>query len=120
MTAQNQARKISIHVPDAELDDLVSYARKLGVTKQKAAKILFSRGLASLRDGDPVLNELQQMKADMAGLDREMIGLMVETVISLRFLADHAKAGMSTKLRDFTKEAVKNLHEKIARNEAQQ
>lgn len=96
------------------------HAEKLGISKHKAAKLLFMRGLSSLRDGDPVIHELKRLKADMNGLDREMIALMVETVLSLRFLADTAKPGMSKELRNYTKETVKNLHEKIARNEALQ
>ena len=65
---------------------------------------------------NPVLEALEQLGRDIESREWEQIGLLVESVIALRYLADASKPGMALKLRDFTKEAVANIKEKVKRN----
>ena len=86
------------------------------MTHGKATKILFSRGLTSLQEGNPVLEALEQLGKDIESREWEQIGLLVESVIALRYLADANKPGMAVKLRGFTREALDNIKEKVRRN----
>lgn len=112
----SQRNKISLHLRVDELDAVSRYAAGLGVTHGKAAKILFSRGLTSLQEGNPVLEALDQLRRDIESREWEQIGLLVESVIAMRFLADANKPGMAVKLRGFTREALDNIKEKVKRN----
>lgn len=116
MTRTSRANKISIHLRTDELHAVNRYALQLGVSRGRATKFLFTRGLTSLTEGNPVLEALEQLGKDIESREWEQIGLLVESVISLRYLADISKPGMSLKLREFTKEAVANIKEKVHRN----
>ncbi len=112
----SRLNKITIHLRVDELYAVNRYAQQLDISRGKATRILFTRGLTSLTEGAPVLEALDQLGRDIESREWEQIGLMVEAVIALRYLADASKPGMALKLREFTKEAVANIKEKVKRN----
>lgn len=112
----SQRNKVSIHLRDDEVYAVNRYALKLGVSRGRAAKFLFVRGLTSLQEGNPVLQALDQLGRDIESREWEQIGLLVESVIALRYLSDVRKEGMSHKIREFTREALANLKAKVERN----
>ncbi len=71
-----------------------------------------------MREGDPVLRAVDEFRKEIRAREFEQIGLMVESVIALRYLADQSRPGMSEKIRGFAKEAMANLKAKIELNES--
>lgn len=109
--------KVSIHVQTDDLHSLARCAGMWGVSLGKAAKIVFTRGLTSIREGDPVLTELDEIRREILTRDFEQIALQYEAVIALRYLVDKAHPGQSSKNREFSKEAMARFKEKLRRSE---
>lgn len=108
--------KISLHLGTDALHAVSRFAAGMRVSRGQAVKILFSRGLTSLRHSDPVLEALEAMAKEREKREWEQIALMVEAVIALRYLADANEEGMSKKIRQYTKEAISTIKSKVELN----
>lgn len=111
-----RGNKVSLHLGADDLDAVSRFAAGMRVSRGQAVKILFSRGLTSLRHSDPVLDAIEELAKDRERREWEQIALMVEAVIALRYLSDCSEEGISKKIREYTKEAVSNIKAKVELN----
>lgn len=116
MTAKKSPLKETVYLSGDDAEAIRAFACESGLSNRRAMRLLILAGLQNLRDRG-IEGQLERFRTGTQIRDREVLGLLSEIVLGVRFLADTQKPGMEKRLRDLAKSALVALIEKIERNE---
>lgn len=106
---------VYVHADDAE--KVRAYAREACVSDRRALRILVTAGLNYVADQDTISQRLEQFYSEFRVRDRELLAMMVEVVLGIRFLSESHTKGMEKQLRLWSKAAMASLNSKIEQND---
>lgn len=116
MATKKTALRENLYLPAKEAEAVRNFACETRLTNAGAMKLLIVAGLESRRKGS-LEDRLERLRAEALIRDREMLGLMTEVVLAVRFLAENQQPGMEKRLKELRVNALATLLEKIERNE---
>lgn len=116
MATKKTALRENLYLPAKEAEAVRNFACETRLTNARAMKLLILAGLEARREGS-LEDRFQRLRAETLIRDREMLGLMSEVVLAVRFLAESEKPGMEKRLKELRVNALAALLEKIDRNE---
>lgn len=117
MNQQTEALRATMYLPANEAEKVRAYAREHRVSDRQAIRMLVIAGLNFISDKGASSELLARFHREYSVRNQELLAMLVEVVMAVRFLADGRTPGMSEKLRDKSREALTLLRSKIAKND---
>lgn len=117
MNQKGTAIRATVYVQADDAEKVRAYAREACVSERRALRILVTAGLNYIADQDAMSERLAQFYSEFRVRDRELLAMMVEVVLGIRFLSESHTKGMEKQLREWSREAMASLNSKIERND---
>lgn len=117
MNQKGTAIRATVYVQADDAEKVRAYAREACVSERRALRILVTAGLNHLADQDMISDRLARFHREFRVRDHELLAMIVEVVLGIRFLAESHTEGMEKKLRQWSKEAMASLNCKIEQND---
>lgn len=109
--------RATLYIQAEEAEKVRAYARQAYVSERRALRFLITAGLSHLADKEAISERLARFHRESRVRDRELLAMLVEVVLGVRFLVEHNSKGAEKQLRERSKEAMVLLNSKIERNE---
>jgi hypothetical protein len=117
MNQKGTAIRATVYIQADDAEKVRAYARQACVSERRAIRILITAGLSFLDDRDAISDRLARFHREFRVRDHELLAMMVELVLGIRFLAESHTEGMEKKLRQWSKDAMASLNSKIEQND---